>query len=82
MKMFSLIMLGFLILSSIAVSVVKDLLGAIIIFMVYSLIMAMLWQQLSAPDLAITEAAIGSGVTTLLFVLTLRRLKKKPCSEK
>lgn len=76
MKWYSLIMLSFLVLSSIAVSVVKDLLGAIIIFMVYSLIMAILWQQLSAPDIAITEAAIGSGVTTVLLVLTLRRLRK------
>lgn len=76
MKWYSLIMLTFLIMSSIAVSVVKDLLGAIILFMVYSLIMAILWQQLGAPDIAITEAAIGSGVTTVLFVLTLRRLKK------
>jgi len=82
MKIFSLVMLVFLVASSVAVSVVKDLLGAIIIFMVYSLIMAILWQQLAAPDLAITEAAIGSGVTTVLFVLTLRRLKKKPCSDK
>ncbi len=77
MHTFSFIMLAFLICSAIAVSVVKDLLGAVIVFMVYSLVMAILWQQLSAPDLAITEAAIGSGVTTVLFVLTLRRLKHK-----
>lgn len=77
MHAFSMIMLAFLIGCSIAVSVVKDLLGAVIVFMVYSLVMAILWQQLSAPDIAITEAAIGSGVTTMLFVLTLRRIKKK-----
>jgi len=77
MHTFSMVMLAFLIGCSIAVSAVKDLLGAVIVFMVYSLIMALLWQQLSAPDIAITEAAIGSGVTTMLFVLTLRRIKKK-----
>ncbi len=77
MHTFSVIMLGFLIACSIAVSVVKDLLGAVIVFMVYGLVMAILWQQLNAPDIAITEAAIGSGVTTVLFVLTLRRINKK-----
>lgn len=75
MKAFSVIMLLFLIGSSISVSLIKNLLGAIIVFMVYSLIMAILWQQLNAPDLAITEAAVGAGITTLLFVLTLKRIR-------
>jgi energy-converting hydrogenase B subunit D len=75
MKTFSIIMILFLIIASIAVSTIKNLLGAIIIFTVYSLVMAILWQQLNAPDVAITEAAVGAGVTTLLFVLTLKRIK-------
>ncbi|AHM57823.1 hypothetical protein EAL2_808p03180 (plasmid) [Peptoclostridium acidaminophilum DSM 3953] len=75
MKIFSLIMLLFLICSSVAVSLIKDILSAIIVFMAYSLIMAVLWQQLNAPDLAITEAAVGAGITTLLFILTLKRIK-------
>ncbi|GAA0178273.1 hypothetical protein SH2C18_13510 [Clostridium sediminicola] len=75
MKMFSIIMLLFLIAFSIAVSSIKNILGSIIVFMVYSLIMAILWQQLNAPDLAITEAAVGAGITTLLFVLTLKRIR-------
>lgn len=75
MKMFSMIMLLFLIGASISVSLIKNLLGAIIVFMVYSLIMAILWQQLNAPDLAITEAAVGAGITTLLFILTLKKIK-------
>lgn len=75
MKIFSIAMLLFLIASSIAVSYVKDLLGAIIIFTVYSLIMAILWQQLNAPDLAITEAAVGAGITTILFIITLSRVR-------
>ncbi|HKL11451.1 MAG TPA: hydrogenase subunit MbhD domain-containing protein [Clostridia bacterium] len=74
MTTFSMIVIIFLIGASIAVSVIKNLLGAIIVFMVYSLTMAVLWQQLNAPDLAITEAAVGAGITTLLFVFTLRRV--------
>jgi energy-converting hydrogenase B subunit D len=68
-------MLLFLIVASISVAAIKNLLGAVIVFAVYSLIMAILWQQLNAPDLAITEAAVGAGITTLLFVLTLKRIR-------
>ncbi|WP_184306916.1 hydrogenase subunit MbhD domain-containing protein [Anaerosolibacter carboniphilus] len=75
MKIFSMIMILFLVGSSIAVSMIRNLLGAVIVFMTYSLVMAILWQQLNAPDLAITEAAIGAGVTTVLFVLTLKRIR-------
>ena len=83
MKIFSIAMLLlFLIASSIAVSYVKDLLGAVIIFTVYSLIMAMLWQQLNAPDLAITEAAVGAGITTILFIITLNRVRVNKKNEK
>jgi uncharacterized MnhB-related membrane protein len=74
MEIFGVIMMLFLIGSAIAVSAVKNLLGAVIVFMVYSLAMAILWQQLNAPDLAITEAAVGAGITTLLFVLALRKI--------
>ncbi len=74
MTTFSMLVIIFLIGASIAVSVIRNLLGAIIVFMVYSLTMAVLWQQLNAPDLAITEAAVGAGITTLLFVFTLRRV--------
>ncbi len=75
MKAFEIFMIIILIIASISVSLVKNLMGSIIIFMVYSLIMAVLWQQLNAPDLAITEAAVGAGVTTLLFILTLRKIR-------
>lgn len=75
MELFSIIMLISLIIFSISISVVKNLLASVIIFMVYSLIMAILWQQLNAPDLAITEAAVGAGITTILFVVTISKLK-------
>lgn len=75
MKVFSVIMLLFLIGASIAVSMMKNLLSTVIVFMVYSLVMAILWEQLNAPDLAITEAAVGAGITTLLFVLTLKKIR-------
>ena len=52
----------------------KHLLASVIIFMAYSSVMAILWFLLESPDLAITEAAVGAGVTTLLFFLALRKV--------
>ena len=36
---------------------------------------------LRAPDLAITEAAVGTGVTGVLFYLTLRRIRRMQGTE-
>ena len=46
---------------------------AILIFMGYSTIMSIIWLFLESPDLAITEAAVGAGVTSVLFFLTLKK---------
>ena len=75
MTVFPAIILAMLIIGSVAVSLVKNLLSAVIVFMVYSLLMAILWEQLNAPDLAITEAALGAGITTVLFVLAIRKVR-------
>ena len=75
-------LLTFLVVCALAVSASRNLLSAVIIFMAYSLVMAVLWVLLQAPDLAVTEAAVGAGVTSVLFFLTLERLgilgKKRP----
>lgn len=74
MGIFSIFMLVFMMGCAVSVSITKNLLAAIIIFASYSLVMAILWQTMNAPDLAITEAAVGAGITTVLFVLTLKRI--------
>ncbi len=40
----------------------------------FSLVMALLWMLLRSPDLAITEAAVGAGVTGVLFILALHKI--------
>ena len=42
--------------------------------MAYSLLMALVWSILQSPDLAITEAAVGAGITSILFFLTLKKI--------
>ena len=73
--MFEVILLLGLFVCSISVSLTKDLLTSIIIFMSYSLIMCVIWVLLQSPDLAITEAAVGAGVTSILFFITLKKIK-------
>ncbi|MBQ9858243.1 MAG: DUF4040 domain-containing protein [Oscillospiraceae bacterium] len=74
MLTFEYILLFFLIVCAVAVSFTKNLLSSIIIFMSYSLIMSIMWIMLESPDLAITEAAVGAGVTSLLFFVTLKKI--------
>ena len=74
MQVFTCILLGFLLVCAISVSLSKNLLNSILIFMSYSLIMSVIWIMLESPDLAITEAAVGAGVTTLLFLVTLKKI--------
>ena len=74
MTLFSVMLLLFLIVCAISVFFIKRIMNAVIVFMSYSAIMAVLWLSLESPDLAITEAAVGCGVTTLLFILTLKKI--------
>ena len=75
MRLFECILLLSLIVCAISVALTRDLLTSIIIFMSYSLIMCVIWMILQSPDLAITEAAVGAGVTSILFFLTLKKIR-------
>ena len=74
MDLFVHLLLHFLIGCAIAVSLSRNLLTSIVIFMSYSLIMSIVWITLQSPDLAITEAAVGAGVTSVLFFVTLKKI--------
>lgn len=74
MTVFTYLLMGFLILCAISVSLSKNLLNSILIYMSYSLIMSIIWVTLESPDLAITEAAVGAGVTSILFFVTLKKI--------
>ncbi|MBR5136723.1 MAG: DUF4040 domain-containing protein [Clostridia bacterium] len=76
MEIFRVILLTFLLICAIATAFSKKLLNTIIIFMSYSLIMSMIWVLLESPDLAITEAAVGAGITSVLFFLALRKIER------
>lgn len=75
MTVFQCILLLFLVVCAVSVSFSKNLLNSVLIYMSYSLIMSILWVTLESPDLAITEAAVGAGVTSLLFFATLKKIQ-------
>ncbi len=50
---------------------VRDLIGAVFILGVYSFFLALLWAWQGAGDVAFMEAVVGSGLSTIFFLLTL-----------
>ena len=63
-----------LIVCAVYVCVAKNLLTSIVVFMAYSVVMSIIWMVIESPDLAITEAAVGAGVTSVLFFVTLKKI--------
>ena len=72
-EVFLLIML---LICGIATCVNKNLMTSLIIFMAFSVIMSIVWALLEAPDLAITEAAVGAGISSVLLFITLLMIRK------
>lgn len=59
---------------------VRDLVVAVILLSVFSLFSALLLFLLHAPDVALTEAAIGAGVSTFIFVWVVRVTERRDAS--
>ncbi len=76
MIVFKVLLLLILVICAIAVCFVKDNLAAVVVYMSSSSVMAIVWIVLESPDLAITEAAVGAGVTSVLFFLTLKKIHR------
>ncbi len=55
----------------------KKLVIAIIASGVVSLFASIIFLLLAAPDVAMTEAAIGSGLTTIIFFYVLNKIRKE-----
>lgn len=66
----------------IAIIFVKDILSAVILSTVVSLIVSIIFLYIAAPDVAITEASIGAALTTVVFVIAIKRTKSKETADK
>ncbi len=74
MQALNIILLIFILGCALSVALSKNLLQAIVIFMGQSTAMCVVWILLESPDLAITEAAVGAGITSLLLFVTLKKI--------
>lgn len=74
MEVLNILLLVFIIGCALSVALSKNLLVSIVIFMSQSLAMSVIWIMLQSPDLAITEAAVGVGIDSLLYFVTLKRI--------
>ncbi len=82
MQLLSLILLAFIIICALTVAFCKNLLTAVVVFMSQSLAMSIIWVLLESPDLAITEAAVGAGIDSLLLLVTLKKIHAIDFSKK
>ena len=74
MEILNVILLAVIVACAVAVSLTRELLSAVIIFMIQGLTMSVVWIMLQAPDLAITEAAVGTGISTVLMLAALKKI--------
>lgn len=70
-ELFDLTILILLITCALAIARTKDLAAAVILFSIYSFVLCLLWVHRGAPDVAMTEAAVGAGISAVLFFYTL-----------
>ncbi len=76
MSVFSaIICIAMVILSFVAIES-KRLLVSVIMLSTVGLLSVVLFVMMKAPDVAITEASVGAGLTTAIFLLSLRKLKR------
>jgi energy-converting hydrogenase B subunit D len=62
---------------AVAAITIRDLLGAVVIFGVYSFLMCLLWAEMGAVDVAFTEATVGAGVSSVLFIAAIFRTTRR-----
>lgn len=72
-----LLLLAFLVVTAVAALAIRDLLTASIMLGAYSFLMCILWAQMGAVDVAFTEAAVGAGISTILFLATILRTQRR-----
>jgi multisubunit Na+/H+ antiporter MnhB subunit len=71
-------LVGLLIGLAAAVIFMRSAFGAVCAFIAYGLLLTLAWLQLRGVDVALTEAAIGGGLTGALMISAAARLRKLP----
>lgn len=74
---FDLLLASALLWSAARALITTDLFRAVVLFIVFSLLMALAWARLGAPDIALAEAAIGAGLTGALLLDAVGHLRSR-----
>jgi len=76
------VLLTFLVVIAIGIILLRDLLAGVILLGMYSLVAAGAFVVMDAVDVAFTEAAVGAGISTILFLgcLSFTKHEQKPRS--
>jgi uncharacterized MnhB-related membrane protein len=74
---FDLLLIAALLWSAARALTTADVFRAVVLFIVFSLLMALTWARLGAPDIALAEAAIGAGLTGALLLDAVGHLRAK-----
>ncbi len=69
-------LLALTVICAVAAVSVRDLLVSVVLLGAFSLFMCLLWVEMGAVDVAFTEAAVGAGVTTVFFVVTVLKTER------
>ncbi len=72
----SIILIVIMIISAIIAAEMKDLLSAALALGVMSLVVSILFFMLQAPDVAITEAAIGAALSMAILIFAVKGTKR------
>ncbi len=74
---FDIVILIFLVVTAVIALTLKDLLASAMVLGIYSFLMCLLWAEMSAVDVAFTEATVGAGVSTVIMIATVYQTTRK-----
>jgi len=70
------IILVLLVACAVLVAIFKDIIAAVITLAAFSLLLAIEFYLLQAPDVAIAEAGVGAAITVAIYILAIRATKR------
>ena len=74
-------LIAFVVVGAVFAATIRGLVGSIVTFAGLTLGVAIIWVLLAAPDVALIEAAVGAGVTSVLFMIAIVKTSSSRSNE-
>ena len=71
------VLLGLMLVSAVVALLARDMLASVLLLGVFSMLSCLVFFILNAPDVALTEAAVGTGVGTVILIWIVYRTERK-----